>query len=109
VQDAGRIARREAVSRLSTVTPAVTGRLAVDDRDAAERALAELIARLGATELRRTPAENGMLVEMQVPRAHYAEFARGLAAIGGWTPHEELVETSADVRVRVIVIRHPAR
>lgn len=109
VQDAGRIARREAVSRLSTVAPAVTGRLAVENRDAAERALAELITRLGATELRRTPAENGMLVELEVPRAQYAEFARGLAAIGGWTPHEELVEASADVRVRVIVIRQPGR
>ena len=81
----------------------VVGRLTVEDRDAAAPALAALIARVGATELSRTLVEDGTLIELDVPRAHYAEFTRGLAAIGGWTPREERSGPGAEVRVRVVV------
>ena len=100
--------QKERVRTTAAVAPAVMGRLAVENRDAAERALAVLIARLGATEVGRTAAEDRLLVELDVPRAQYAEFMRGLAGIGGWTPREERVGSGAEVRVRLIVVRSPA-
>lgn len=99
----GRFPRQERVRTTAAVAPMVMGRLAVEDRDAAERALAALIARVGATELSRTPTGDGTVIEVDVPRTHYAEFTRGLAGIGGWTPREERLGPGAEVRVRVVV------
>jgi hypothetical protein len=99
----GGLARQERIRTTAATSPMVVGRLTVEDRDAAAPALAALIARVGATELSRTLVEDGTLIEMDVPRAHYAEFTRGLAAIGGWTPREERSGPGAEVRVRVVV------
>jgi Predicted integral membrane protein (DUF2275)/Putative zinc-finger len=99
----GGLARQERIRTTAAAAPMVVGRLTVEDRDAAAPALAALIARVGATELSRTLVEDGTLIELDVPRAHYAEFARGLAAIGGWTPREERSGPGAEVRVRVVV------
>lgn len=99
----GGLARQERIRTTAAAAPMVMGRLMVEDRDAAVPALAALIARVGATELGRTLVEDGTLIELDVPRAQYAEFARGLAAIGGWTPREERGGPGAEVRVRVVV------
>jgi hypothetical protein len=106
--DTGRLMRQERVRTTTAVQPRVTGRLAVEDRDAAERALAALIARVGATEVGRRPAADGLLVEVDVPHAQYAAFTRGLASIGGWTPREERLSPGTHVRARVVVVRAPA-
>jgi len=89
--------------------PVHVGRLMVEDRDAAVRALGELNARVGATEVGRIPAEDGLVVELDVPRAQYVEFSRGVARLGRWMPVAEPSDTGATVRVRVIVARSPAR
>jgi hypothetical protein len=99
----GGLARQERIRTTAAATPMVVGRLTVEDRDAAAPALAALIARVGATELSRTLVEDATVIELDVPRAHYAEFTRGLAAIGGWTPREERSGPGAEVRVRVVV------
>jgi hypothetical protein len=99
----GGFARQERVRTTAAAAPMVVGRLKVEDRDAAVPALAALIAQVGATELSRTPVEDGTSIELDVPRTRYAEFTRGLAAIGGWTPREERSGSGAEVRVRVII------
>jgi hypothetical protein len=99
----GALTRQERIRTTAAAAPMVVGRLTVEDRDAAGPALAALIARVGATELSRTLVEDGTLIELDVPRAHYAEFTRGLATIGGWTPREERSGPGAEVRVRVVV------
>jgi hypothetical protein len=99
----GGLARQERIRTTAATAPMVVGRLTVEDRDAAGPALAALIARVGATELSRTLVEDGTLIELDVPRARYAEFTRGLAVIGGWTPREERSGPGAEVRVRVVV------
>lgn len=101
--------RDSAVTRQASATPAVVGRLVVEDPAAAERALGALNARVGATEVGRATAEGGLVVELDVPRAQYAEFSRGLAHLGRWTPGEERVDSGAALRVRVTVVRPPPR
>ena len=64
-----------------TVSPAdVIGLLRVRDRAAARRDLAALVVRVGGTEL--DSRRDFMLA--QIPEAHYAAFAEGLAQIGAW-------------------------
>jgi hypothetical protein len=99
----GGLARQERIRATGAAAPLVVGRLTVEDREAAGAALAALIASVGATERSRTRVEDGTLIELDVPHARYAEFTRGLAAIGGWTPREERGGPGADVRVRVVV------
>jgi hypothetical protein len=99
----GGLARQERIRTTAAGGPLLVGRLTVEDREAAGAALAALIASVGATERSRTRVEDGTLIELDVPHARYAEFTRGLAAIGGWTPREERGGPGADVRVRVVV------
>ena len=88
------------------VAPDASGRLAVDDREAAERALAELRARLGVAEsFRRDAGEGGVLIEMVVPRQGYADFARGLAAIGRWTADREPAVPPEQIRLQILLVR----
>jgi hypothetical protein len=99
----GGFARQERVRTTAAAAPLVVGRLEVEDRDAAVPALAALIAQVGATELSRAVVDDGTSIELDVPRSRYAEFTRGLAAIGGWTPREERSGPGAEVRVRVVI------
>lgn len=71
--------------RIAASAP-VVGRLTVKDRKAAERELAELLARVGGTETARRTEGGGATVDLVVPRAAYAAFAQGLARIGSWVP-----------------------
>lgn len=95
-------ARRQAATppaAASFVPPDVSGGLAVNDRDAALRALAELVARLGGVEDRRLSGLEGWIVELTIPRDAYAEFARQLARLGRWQPTREPAELPARVRI----------
>jgi hypothetical protein len=88
------------------VAPDASGRLAVDDREAAERALAELRARLGVAEsFRRDAGEGGVLIEMVVPRQGYADFTRGLAAIGRWTADRDPAAPPEQIRLQILLVR----
>jgi hypothetical protein len=66
--------------------PSLSGLLAVKDRRAAEQGLAELLARVGGSEISRRRDAAQSVVEVSVPEARYAEFARGLSALGAWSP-----------------------
>ena len=88
------------------VAPDASGRLAVDDREAAERALAELRARLGVAEaFRRDAGDGGVTIEMVVPRQVYGEFARGLAAIGRWTADRDPAAPPEQIRLQILLVR----
>ena len=80
----------------------VSGRLTVGARAAANRALADLLARVGGAEVVRR-AEPGSpateIVGIVVPRAAYAELITGLREIGQWVPEREPHELPAQVHV----------
>ena len=80
------------------------GLLAVKDRRAAEQGLAELLARVGGSEVSRRRDAAQSVVEVSVPEARYAEFARGLTALGVWSPepHPTVLSTEpAQLRVTI--------
>jgi hypothetical protein len=77
----------------------VAGRLSVTDRDAALRALVELLARTQGTEIARRPEPGATVVDVVVPATSYAEFSQGLARIGAWLPEGE--PSPLPFRVRV--------
>jgi hypothetical protein len=77
---------------------AVAG-IAVRDRDAAERDLAELIARVGGRETGRRREEEATVVEAVVPQARYAEFTQGLARLGAWRLQAERPDLPSQVHV----------
>ena len=77
----------------------VAGRLAVTDRDAALRALVELLARTQGTEIARRPEAGATVVDVVVPATSYAEFSQGLARIGAWLPEGEPSQLPFRVRV----------
>ena len=79
--------------------PDVFGQLAVSDRDAALGKVSELLARLGATETRRTDRADGLTLELMIPRDAYAELSRELARLGRWQPTREPAALPAQVRV----------
>lgn len=97
----GAPAAKKAASGLAAPGPVVSGRLAVDEPARAEHALAALFARTGAIEVSRVQAPDGLVVEVDVPRAQYTELVRGLASIGAWTPEGEPETNAAGVRVSV--------
>lgn len=59
----------------------VVVQLSVADRSVAERDLSSLLARVGATQVRR---QRDFTVVAVVPRSSYGEFTRGMAQIGSW-------------------------
>jgi hypothetical protein len=77
---------------------AVAG-IAARDRDAAERDLAELIARVGGRETGRRREEEATVVEADVPQARYAEFTQGLARLGAWRLQAERPDLPSQVHV----------
>ena len=86
---------------MSFAPPDVSGRLAVSDRDAALRGVAELVTRLGAVESRRVAASDGTTIELTIPREAYPEFVRELGRLGRWQPSQE--PASLPVQVRVVL------
>ena len=81
-----------------------SGLLAVKDRRAAEQGLAELLARVGGSEISRRRDAAQSVVDVTVPEARYAEFARGLTTLGVWSPepHPTVLSTEpAQLRVTI--------
>ena len=87
-----------AAKRAAPSADAVTG-IAVRDRDAAERDLAELIARVGGRETGRRREEEATVVEAVVPQARYAEFTQSLGRLGAWRVEAERSDLPAQVHV----------
>jgi len=82
----------------------LSGLLAVKDRRAAEQGLVELLARVGGSEISRRRDAAQSVVDVMVPEARYAEFARGLTALGVWSPkpHPTVLSTEpAQLRVTI--------
>jgi Putative zinc-finger len=77
----------------------VVARVAVKDRDAAERELAALVARLGGAVTQRRREEEATVVEAVIPQSRYAEFAESLARIGSWRVEAERPDLPAQIRV----------
>ncbi|MBI4637490.1 MAG: zf-HC2 domain-containing protein [Candidatus Rokubacteria bacterium] len=94
--------RAPASPRLAMKAPAladVSGRLSVADREAAERALGDLVARLGGAEVSRDADKEGGAVTIRIPREAFAELVQGLGRIGRWLPDRE----PADLPTHVVV------
>jgi hypothetical protein len=89
---------RLAAKRAAPSADAVAG-IAVRDRDAAERDLAELIARVGGRETGRRREEEATIVEAVVPQPRYAEFTQSLARLGAWRVEAERPDLPAQVHV----------
>jgi hypothetical protein len=77
----------------------VIARIAVKDRDAAERDLAQLITRVGGTAAQRRREDDATVVEALIPQARYGEFSQGLAQIGDWQIEAERPDLPAQMRV----------
>ena len=77
----------------------VAGQLRVMDREAAARAVTELVVKAGGAEAARSATADAMAIELTIPRAAWAEFTRDLAALGTWTPDFEPAELPVEVRV----------
>jgi hypothetical protein len=77
----------------------VVARVSVKDREAAERELAQLIARVGGRETERRREDEATVVEALVPQSRYAEFSQGLGGIGAWQVETERPDLPAQVRI----------
>jgi len=81
--------------------PDVTGRLVVADRAEAAGALADLAARLGASEVSRRAETAEIVVELTLPREAYPALIEGLGRIGWWTAENEPAELPARLRISI--------
>jgi hypothetical protein len=77
----------------------VVARVAVRDRDAAERELAALIARLGGSVTQRRREDEATVVEAVIPQPRYAEFSDGVGRIGAWQVEAERADLPAQIHV----------
>jgi hypothetical protein len=103
-QDAARSAPSSPAPRVAApprvLGPAdVIARVAVQDRDAAERELAILIARVGGTVVQRRSEEALTVVEAVIPQPRYAEFSEAVGRIGSWQVEAERPDLPALIRV----------
>ena len=64
----------------------VIGRLAVKDRDAAERSLVDLLARSGGTLIARREETGTTVLDVVVPHGASQSFAEELTRLGTWAP-----------------------
>ena len=81
--------------------PAVSGALAVTDRQRAEQLLAEVIKKTGAREIARREEGGAVVVEVEVPQPEYAAFTRELAALGSLRLEGQPTEIPPLVRLRL--------
>ncbi len=77
----------------------VVARVAVKDRDAAERELAALIARLGGSVTQHRREDEATVVEAVIPQPRYAEFSESVARIGAWQVEAERPDLPAQIHV----------
>lgn len=81
----------------------VIGLLQVKSRSGAERELAAVLARSGATTLSRQRGQKSTVVAASVPRAGYGTFAKGLGHLGSWQVEAARSPLPDPVRVTVRV------
>jgi hypothetical protein len=81
--------------------PEIVGRLAVADRAEALRALAELAANVGASEVSRRAEADENIVELWLPREAYPALVEGLGRIGRWTVEREPAPLPARLRISI--------
>lgn len=123
-ENAAAVARSEAESRQRVLAPSATGdsaraapsasklaakrvlpsadvvaRVGVRDRDAAERELTTLIARLGGSVTQRRREDETTVVEAVIPQPRYAEFSEHVGRIGAWQVEAERPDLPAQVHV----------
>lgn len=79
----------------------VVVQLSVKDRSAAERALSTLLARVGATQVRR---QRDFTFVAVVPQSSYGEFTRGMVQIGSWQMETDRSTVPDPVRVAVRLV-----
>ena len=77
----------------------VVARVAVKDRDVAERELAALIARLGGSVTQRRREDEATVVEAVIPQPRYAEFSDSVGRIGAWQVEAERADLPAQINV----------
>jgi hypothetical protein len=95
------LARREAPRAMSTAAPHVIARLAAPDRDAAERALAALAARLAGAVTGRRVEGDTPVVELIIPRDRYDDFTREVARLGVFRIESEAPAPADTLRIAV--------
>jgi hypothetical protein len=81
--------------------PMLSGLLTVKDRQQAERALSDLIAKTGARETGRRQEGSATVVDLVVPQAGYAAFFRELAGLGSFKIDGESTEVPPLVRLSI--------
>jgi hypothetical protein len=84
--------------------PDVAARLAVPDREAALRALADILARAGGRELSRRAESDADAVDVLVPRERYPEFLHSLAQVGRLSLEREPGAMPALLRVVLRIV-----
>lgn len=77
----------------------VVARVAVKDRDAAERELAALIGRLGGRVTQRRREDETTVVEAVLPQPRYAEFSDGVGRIGVWQVEAERADLPTQIHL----------
>jgi hypothetical protein len=93
----------ETLGRLTArmLAPDVTIRLVASDRAALSASLADLVARAGGAEAGRRPDGSDLVIEVVVPRAAYAEFAREVVRLGQTADVRGAPELPPAVRVLI--------
>lgn len=77
----------------------VVARATLKDREAAERGLTDVVARVGGTEIGRRRDGEAMIVEVVIPLAGYPDFVSGLASLGPWQIETKRADLPAQVRI----------
>jgi hypothetical protein len=113
--DTGRAARhafkptaegqRAVASRAVPETTRLSGRLVVENEEAAAREVAALVARVGGREISRRVSGDALVVEVELPGTAWVELARALSRIGGWSPDHEPSDPSARLHVVLRITR----
>jgi hypothetical protein len=86
---------------MATAAPHVIGRLAVSDRDEAERTLMVVAARLSGGVTGRRLEGDTRVVDVVIPRERYDEFTREVARLGAFTVESESPTPPDLVRIAV--------
>ncbi|HEX3177529.1 MAG TPA: anti-sigma factor [Methylomirabilota bacterium] len=105
-QKIGALKREVAPHSLSAAAAAdVVARLSTGDADTTARELAALAGRLGGSETGRLSASGGVVVNLTIPQARYAEFTREAARLGDYRAESEPSPLPETVRIAVRLAR----
>jgi putative zinc finger protein len=101
MQSAPPAATDTALAKREAPAPHVIARLSAPDRDAAERALAALAARLGGAVTGRRLEGDTPVVELIIPRERYEDFAREAARFGVFRIESEAPAPADILRIAI--------